>query len=99
MTSIYISLRIESPDGRLTGEYRIRNGHVERRELCDGDRARRDWTQLDAEQLKHAVYRDRAFAHWLQRRLGWRNALRACVPWKVQQAFSAPERRSEQRAA
>lgn len=99
MASTLIHLKLESPDGTVAEEFRVHNGRVERREWIDMESGDSGWVQLDAEQLKSAVYRNRAFAQWLEYRLGWRNAVRACSPAQLLESCTAQQRFSDQQAA
>jgi hypothetical protein len=58
-------------------EYRIRNGKVEARVLGSGQDGA--WSELSPEQLSTHVRRNTTVARWLERSLGWRRLLRACV--------------------
>jgi hypothetical protein len=60
-------------------EYRIRNGKIEAR-ILDGEAAQdRRWMEVSSDQLSSHVLRNTAVARWLERNLGWRRLLRACV--------------------
>ena len=83
-------LRLES--GNSAKEYRIEDGNVEVRTLdpeSGSDRRTGSvWWQLTPEQLSIHVERNTVVAQWLERRLGWRRLLLACVGqepsmWKV----------------
>jgi len=60
-------------------EYRIRDGKVEARELNAGRGKEEDWTEVSSEQLSTHVLRNTVIARWLERNLGWRRLLWACV--------------------
>jgi hypothetical protein len=60
-------------------EYRIRDGKVEARDLDKGRAKEEDWTEVSSEQLSTHVLRNTPTARWLERNLGWRRLLRACV--------------------
>jgi hypothetical protein len=66
---------IHSPES--DEEYRIRNGKVEARVLGSGQDS--VWLELSPEQLSSHVRRNTPVARWLERSLGWRRLLRACV--------------------
>jgi hypothetical protein len=66
---------IHSPES--DEEYRIRNGKVETRVLGSGQDS--VWLELSPEQLSSHVRRNTSVARWLERSLGWRRLLRACV--------------------
>jgi hypothetical protein len=69
-------LRLEAENGPRE-DYRIRAGRVETRDLQhDFDF---EWTVLSPEQLREHVEHKTVLAQWLERRLGWRELLRACV--------------------
>jgi len=73
-------LRIES--GNPEKEYRIEDGNVEVRMLDpeDGsDRCGSIWSRLTRDQLRFHVERNTVVAQWIERRLGWRRLLQACV--------------------
>jgi hypothetical protein len=76
-------LLVESDDGSPASEYRIVGEKVKVRTLTleDGfaNRAESLWRQLTPEQLRTHVERNTVVARWLERRLGWRQLLRACV--------------------
>ena len=87
-----IRLRVESGDGSSATEYRIEDGSVEVRTIplvgVTVQRAGNVWWRLTPEQLSVHVQRNTAVAQWLERRLGWRRLLQACVTqepdaWKV----------------
>lgn len=72
-------LAAESANQPAALEYRVHDGKVESRTL-DGRFAHdEDWTQLSLEQLSSHVLCNTAVARWLERNLGWRRLLRACV--------------------
>jgi len=60
-------------------EYRIRDGKVEARDFDKGRAKEEDWTEVSSEQLSTHVLRNTPTARWLERNLGWRRLLRACV--------------------
>jgi hypothetical protein len=60
-------------------EYRINNGTVEARILNYGTDQENTWWEVSPEQLSSHVMHNTAIARWLERRLGWRRLLRACV--------------------
>jgi len=76
-------LRLESSDNSPVEEFRIEDGSVEVRMLDpEGVTVRRVgsiWRRLTPEQLSIHVERNTVVAQWLQRRLGWRRLLQACV--------------------
>ena len=85
-------LRLEAGNGSAAKEYRIEDGNVEVRALdLEGGSQRHagsDWWRLTPEQLSIHVERNTVVAQWLERRLGWRRLLQACVGqeptlWKV----------------
>jgi hypothetical protein len=84
--------RLESGDGSPAKEYRIEDENVEVRALDpEGGSDRRTgsvWWRLTPEQLSIHFKRNTVVAQWLERRLGWRRLLQACVGrepsiWKV----------------
>ena len=76
-------LRLESVDGSPAKEYRIEDGNVDVRtvEPNEGSNGRSGdvWWRLTPEQLSMHVERNTVVAQWLERRLGWRHLLQACV--------------------
>ena len=68
------SARLSTPK-----EYRIHEGTIEARILDEGTEPGAEWTKVSAEQLKSHVLCNTAVARWLERNLGWRRLLRACV--------------------
>ncbi len=73
-------LLLESGDGSPVKEYRIEDGNVEVRTLDpDGGSTGSVWWRLTPEQLCIHVERNTVVAQWLERRLGWRRLLQACV--------------------
>lgn len=79
MSLLPMSLRLEGPDGAAIEEYRIGEGTVEVRRLSDlGDKGA-GWRRLTPAQLRDHVNRKTLLAQWLERRLGWRRLLRACL--------------------
>jgi len=92
-------LRLESGDGSAAKEYRIEDGNVEGRTLDpEGGSPRHTgsvWWRLTPEQLSIHVERNTVVAQWLERRLGWRRLLQACVGqepsvWKVAENTNHP---------
>jgi hypothetical protein len=90
-------LRLES--GNPAKEYRIEDGNVEVRMLDPEDGSDRCtgsiWSRLTREQLSFHVERNTVVAQWLERRLGWRRLLQACVGqepsvWKVAENTNHP---------
>jgi len=76
-------LILESGDGSPVREYRVEDGNVEVRTLDpDGGSVRGiagGWSRLTPEQLRIHVERNTVVALWLERRLGWRRLVQACV--------------------
>lgn len=94
-----IHLRLEAPDG-CAEEYRIRDEHIEIRQLQDdATEDDRQWHQLTPEQLTDHVKRNTVVAQWLERRLGWRRLVRACVGEQALYSFGTAENTAERRAA
>jgi hypothetical protein len=69
---------LESMNHSAAREYRIRDGRVEAKSLDCGDHENA-WRELSPEQLSIHVRRNTPVARWLERTLGWRPLLRACV--------------------
>ena len=99
MAPTLLCLRPEAPCERTTDEYRIHDGDVEVRRHQGPTQNDRDWRRLTAEELTHHVYRNTAVALWLERRLGWRHLLRACVGEQNQYQIESAENRGDRRAA
>jgi hypothetical protein len=76
-------LRLEPGDGSPTKEYRIEDGNVEARTLDPEEGSVRGsesvWWRLTPEQLSIHVEHNTVVAQWLERRLGWRRLLQACL--------------------
>jgi len=76
-------LILESGDGSSAEEYRIEDGYVEVRMLDpEGGSVRRTgsvWWRVTPEELSVHVESNTVVAQWLERRLGWRRLLQACV--------------------
>jgi len=76
-------LILESGDGCSAEEYRIEDGYVEVRMLDpEGGSVRRTgsvWWRVTPEELSIHVESNTVVAQWLERRLGWRRLLQACV--------------------
>jgi hypothetical protein len=83
MSSESKRLRLEPGNGSPIKEYRIENGIVEARTLDPNGQpdpqTGGDWEQLTPDQLAVHVERNTVVAQWLQRRLGWRRLLWACM--------------------
>ena len=80
MALIPMCLRVETPDGRAVEEYCIRDGEIEVRQLQGYATERdREWHPVTPEQLTDHVNHNTVVAQWLERRLGWRRLLRACL--------------------
>src|SRR5260370_5754270 len=90
-----VRLRLEAADGSATKQYRIDDGKVEVRTLhlhSGYDPPESSWHRLTPQQLSTHVERNTVVAQWLERRLGWRRLLQACVSyepteWTTAEAF------------
>ena len=60
-------------------EYRIHGEKIEVRILSDEPARDAGWTEVSSEQLSSHVQCNTAVARWLERNMGWRRLLRACV--------------------
>jgi hypothetical protein len=60
-------------------QYRIKDGRVEARVVDGTSDQENAWWRLSPEQLSNHVRRNTRVARWLERNLGWRRLLRACV--------------------
>ena len=80
---------LESRSHSPGNEYRIKAGKVEARVLDNRSDQENAWWQLSPEQLSSHVRRNTVIARWLERNLGWRRLLWACVgeePIKIDSA-------------
>jgi hypothetical protein len=71
--------REESVNHAPFQEYRIRDGKIESRVLDFGLGRKTGWREVSPAQLSSHVKRNTNVAQWLERNLGWRRLLRACV--------------------
>lgn len=70
-------LRIEKGDGSTAMDYRIEGGCVESRAVRKG-MVEKPWQRLEPEKLRSQVMADTLLAHWLRRRMGIHELIRAC---------------------
>jgi len=88
MSLMPMSLRLEAADGTAIEEYRIEHGAIEVRHLSGCLETDAGWRRITPAQLRDHVNRKTLLAQWLERRLGWRRLLRACLDeknvWKVE---------------
>jgi hypothetical protein len=74
---------VESNDGSVAKEYRIVGVHVEVRAATPQNecnpRVESVWWLVTPDQLSIHVECNTVVAQWLERRMGWRALLRACV--------------------
>ena len=70
---------VEFVDRFPVREYRISGEKIEARILVGGPEQKRDWRVVSSQQLSSHVMSNTAVARWLERNLGWRRLLRACV--------------------
>lgn len=80
----------ESEDLSTIEEYRVKDGKIEARIVNAGISDERsaheaEWTEVSAEQLSNHVLSNTDVARWLERNLGWRHLLRACVGQQANQ--------------
>lgn len=93
-----IHFRLELANGRAE-EFRIRDGRIETRCLRkDPSEQDHEWRELTPEQVSDLVDRDSPVALWLNRRMGWKKLLRACLPEQTRQHFEVLDR-EDRRAA
>jgi len=88
-----VPLRLEAENGSEIEEYRVDNGKVEVRTLRSFGLSglhEVSWRQLTSQHLRSHVERNTVVAQWLERRLGWRRLLQACV------GQEPPEARAEE---
>lgn len=98
MAILPIHLRLEITTGSAK-EYRIRDEMIETRQLYSPSGNESEWHRLTPEQLSDHVNRNTVVAQWLERRLGWRQLLRACVGEQNLCCFGTAENTAEPRAA
>jgi hypothetical protein len=82
MAPTNIRLRLEAQSGSDIEEYRVYHGRVEvrsGRSVGPDELSETGWGQLTPQQLRTHVERNTVVAQWLERRLGWRPLLQACV--------------------
>jgi hypothetical protein len=95
--------RLEFGDGSPANEYRVQDGNVEVRTLDpEGVSVRRvgmAWRRLTPSQLSSHVERNTPVAQWLERRLGWRRLLQACVAEESQAIHLSDSCQSEPRVS
>ena len=69
--------------------YRIQDGNVEVRNLDSGPDSESGWWRLSPQQISTHVERNTVVARWLERRMGWRRLLQACVGQDASEMTSA----------
>ena len=96
-----VRLRLEGTGGTATQEYRVDEGRVEVRmhSGAEYDPPENRWQQLTPRQLRAHVERNTVVAQWLERRLGWRRLLQACVSQEPHDWTRVVEDYDEKRAA
>ncbi len=90
-----VRLRLEAENGLATQEYRVDDGKVEVRSLHPRSGyapPETSWHRLTAQQLRTHVERNTAVAQWLERRIGWRRLLQACVSQQPHEWAPAEDR-------
>jgi hypothetical protein len=95
MTEKSVRLRLEVQGGSAGREYRVDEGKVEVRSLQSrGEHhpVEGRWHRLTAQQLSIHVERNTVVALWLERRLGWKRLLQACVGPEIQDWVPAEDR-------
>lgn len=95
MAPTTIRLRLEAQNGSDIEEYRVDCGRVEVRSVrsVGFDELRHtSWRPLTPQQLRTHVERNTVVAQWLQRRLGWRPLLQACVGYEPLGWRAEPDR-------
>ena len=71
---------LETMNHSPVAQYRINTeGRIETRILKCGSEEEGDWTVVSPAQLSSHVKKNTVVARWLERNLGWRRLLRACV--------------------
>jgi hypothetical protein len=82
----------ESPfDDHRIEDYRINDGKVEARIRSDKSENKTAWRRVSPEQLSRHVKDNTAVARWLERNLGWRRLLRACVGFDPNEVCGGPD--------
>jgi hypothetical protein len=96
-----VTLRLEAADGSGIEEYRICEDGIEARNLpLSPEQPGEDaWRRLSARDLAAHVQNKTIVAQWLQRRLGWRRLLRACIDPEILRDFGVAENTPERYAA
>ena len=94
-----IHFRLELANGKAE-EYRIRDGKIEAR-CVQNDPNEKDhqWSELTPGQVADHVNRNTAVASWLNRRMGWRPLLRACMTEQTLRCFEMLDNSDYRRAA
>ena len=98
MALIPTHLRLEAETGSAE-EYRICDELIEVRELQSPSGENSEWHQLTPEQLTDHVKRNTVVAQWLERRLGRRRLVRACLGEQTLYSFGIAENTADRRAA
>jgi hypothetical protein len=95
MTEKNVRLRLETQDRSTGREYRVNEGKVEVRSLQSRGQDHSPegrWHRLTSQQLSIHVERKTVVAQWLERRLGWKRLLQACVGPETQDWVPAEDR-------
>jgi hypothetical protein len=80
-------------------EYRVTaEGKIEARLVDGGADTEKDWREVLPAQLSSHVRRNTAVARWLERTLGWRRLLWACIGEEPFRTESAAEQRDHHAA-
>ena len=96
MTVCSMVLRVDAENGLLVEEYRILDREIQAREFQLNGAVHAEWRTLSAAELTNHVMKRTVVSYWLQKRLGWRGLLRACV---ADQSALFGDAESERRAA
>jgi hypothetical protein len=71
-------------------EYRIHDGKVEAKIPAHKSESKTVWRTVSPEQLSRHVKDNTDVARWLERNLGWRQLLRACVGLEPNEGRGGP---------
>lgn len=82
---------LESMHHSPVKEYRINDGRVEARVLDYRSERKTSWREVSPAQLSSHVRGNTNVARWLERNLGWRRLLRACVGLEPTETCRVPD--------
>lgn len=79
MPLIRMSLHLETENGLVVEEYRIRDGEIQFRQFQRSAVEEAGWRTMSPAELTDHVMKKTVVFQWLRQRLAWRGLLRACV--------------------